>query len=353
MNINETIGRRKFGAVLLFIALTIVGLAAWQDDSPHGSDFRITCDKCHSAKGWEIDPEAYSFDHNTTRLPLVGQHTNLECRQCHPTLVFSEAPSECFLCHTDMHEQTAGNDCARCHTPHSWIVDNITSIHRQGRFPLRGAHYTAECSACHPSASLLRFEPLGVECVDCHMSEFQSAANPNHVEGNFSTDCSFCHEMDSYSWGGAGFSHAFFPLTDGHDIQDCNRCHTSGSFENTPSDCYDCHAQDYANTTNPAHLASGFSTDCKLCHTTTPGWRPADFTIHDAEYFPIYSGSHRGEWNSCTECHENVSNYASFTCISCHEHSQSSMDSKHHEVRNYQYNSIACLDCHPRGVGDD
>ena len=79
-----------------------------------------------------------------------------------------------------MHMQTVGMDCARCHTPHSWIVKNITDIHRQSRFPLQGPHLAAQCLECHPSASLLRFEPVGVECIDCHMQDYQSASDPNH-----------------------------------------------------------------------------------------------------------------------------------------------------------------------------
>ena len=43
---------------------------------------------------------------------------------------------------------------------HGWW-NNINEIHRQSRFPLVGAHLTADCYSCHPSASLLRFEPLG------------------------------------------------------------------------------------------------------------------------------------------------------------------------------------------------
>ena len=39
-------------------------------DSPHGSVFKISCNVCHSPKGWELDREIYSFDHHTTRLPL-------------------------------------------------------------------------------------------------------------------------------------------------------------------------------------------------------------------------------------------------------------------------------------------
>jgi len=100
-------------------------------------------------------------------------------------------------------------------------------------------------------------------------------------------------------------------------------------------------------------MGASISTDCMECHTTMSGWKPAKFTIHDAQFFPIYSGSHKGEWNRCTQCHEDLNNYANFTCLTCHEHNKSRMDSEHHEEGGYQYNSIACLECHPRGVGGD
>ena len=412
-------------SLILPALLTVFIFATRQTDSPHGEEFKIPCNKCHSAKGWELDPEVYSYDHNTAAMPLVGQHAQIKCRQCHISLVFSEAETECYQCHTDLHEQTVGNDCGRCHTPHSWIVSNITDIHRQGRFPLLGAHYMADCASCHPSASSLRFEPLGVECADCHMADYQATTAPNHMEANLGTECADCHTISAFSWSGTGFSHQFFPLTGGHDIQDCSRCHTTGDFTGTPAECYACHQEDYMATTNPSHQASGFSTDCMLCHTThpgwkpavfdhssfplteghlgldcaqchdpgdyssissecfschqddynsstnpnhasiglstnclechttQPGWRPAQFTIHDSQFFPIYSGSHRGEWDSCTQCHEDPNNYANFTCLTCHEHNQSSMDSQHNEVNDYSYNSVACLDCHPTGRAED
>ena len=326
--------------------------ATRQDDSPHGDDFKIPCNKCHSPEGWELDMEIYSFDHNTTEMPLLGQHTQIDCKLCHTSLVFSRAQTECYQCHTDMHEQTVGNDCGRCHTPNAWIVNNITDIHRQGRFPLLGAHLTAECASCHQSASNLRFEPLGVECVDCHMDEYMATTAPDHAASNIGTECADCHGLNSYTWTGAGFSHQFFPLTQGHDIQDCNSCHTTGDFSGTPTDCYACHQNDYLSTSNPAHQEAGFSTDCMLCHTTSPGWSPADFTSHDGLYFPIYSGQHRGEWDSCIQCHEDTNNYASFTCLTCHEHNQSEMDDKHSEINDYSYNSVACLECHPTGNED-
>jgi len=409
----------------LLLLIVILVMAGRIDDSPHGSDFEVSCSVCHSPKGWELDREIYSFDHNTTKLPLEGQHTSINCKLCHPSLVFSEAGTECFDCHTDMHYQTVGFDCARCHTPESWIVNDITDIHRQGRFPLLGPHLLAECQDCHPSASLLRFEPLRIECFDCHQEDYAAASNPNHVQGNVSTDCIECHSMSAYTWSGAGFNHFFFPLTDGHAIFDCNKCHTGSDYAdissecischqsdfdassnpnhisagistdcmqchttlpgwkpagfpmhdaifsltqghaindcnachiggdyNISSDCYSCHQASYNNSSNPNHLAAELSTDCMECHTTLPGWKPADFPVHDAQFFPINSGKHQGEWNECTDCHTNTSNYAVFTCIDCHEHNREKMDDKHSGEQDYQYNSPACLECHPTGDED-
>ena len=43
-------------------------------------------------------------------------------------------------------------------------------------------------------------------------------------------------------------------------------------------------------------------------------------------------------------------NYAQFSCIDCHQHSnQSEVDSHHSQVSGYVYDSQACLTCHPQG----
>ena len=553
---------RVLSLAILLLILAITGRA---QDSPHGSDFKINCKDCHSARGWEVDRKIYSFDHNSTRLPLEGQHFAVNCKSCHPTLIFSEANTECFSCHTDMHNQTVGMECGRCHTPKSWIVENITDLHRQSRFPLQGPHSLANCMDCHQSASLLQFEPLGVECFDCHMPDYQSTSNPNHVLGNISINCADCHSITAFSWGGAGFNHGIFPLTEGHAVIDCNQCHAGtdysnisgecfschqidfnatinpshlradlstnclechttqpgwkpaqfdhsffsltqghalidcnqchdvgnysnistdcfschqtdydatanpdhlsagisnvcmechttmpgwkpaayehltfpltlghalndcnqchedgnysnispdcvschqpdynattnpnhitagipdvcmdchttmpgwkpatfdhtsfpltlghnitncnqchedGNYSNISTDCVSCHQIDYNATTNPNHTAAGISDVCLECHTTMPGWKPAEFAIHDAQFFPIFSGAHNGEWTSCTECHSNPANYSVFTCIDCHEHNRTDMDDKHSGENDYEYSSLACLDCHPTG----
>ena len=53
---------------------------------------------------------------------------------------------------------------------------------------------------------------------------------------------------------------------------ECNSCHTGG-FENTSTECVDCHLAD-SQQAEPSH--DEFPTDCTTCHTIQ-GWIPADF----------------------------------------------------------------------------
>jgi decaheme cytochrome c component MtrC/MtrF-like protein len=333
---------------LSLILVLLVTIFNQSSDSPHGKDFDISCSECHNSSGWKIDKNEITFNHDLTKFHLEGLHIEVSCSSCHSTLVFSDADLQCMTCHTDMHQQTVGFDCARCHNSNSWIVTNITEIHQQGRFPLLGAHITADCYDCHKSASLLQFEPLGVECVDCHQSDYTSTTNPNHAESGFSTECADCHQLNAFSWLGSSFTHGFFPLTHGHQINDCASCHTGNDYSNISSECISCHQADYNTTSSPNHLQADLSTDCLECHTTNPGWKPADFTQHD-NVFPIYSGEHNGEWASCVDCHTSPGNYSIFTCIDCHEHNKNEMDDEHQGIGGYLYSSPACLECHPTG----
>jgi hypothetical protein len=336
------------GAALIVAALQIA------KDSPHGEELDISCSECHTPEGWKLDEKHYSFDHNNTQFPLTGQHQTFDCRKCHETLVFSEAETECMSCHTDVHEQTVGMECERCHTSQSWLVHNITEIHQLSRFPLTGPHITATCNDCHKSASSLRFEPLGVECIDCHEADYLSATNPNHLENAYSTNCTDCHSMLAFTWTGAGIDHSFFPLTQGHDLTDCFQCHTQGTDYGTISDeCSTCHEDDFNTTLNPNHQQAGFTLGCADCHTTSPGWKPANFFEHDVQFFPVYSGEHNGEWNSCVDCHTNPADYSIFSCTECHEHNQPDMDDEHKDVGGYIYESMACFECHPTGSSDE
>ncbi|HAD12680.1 MAG TPA: hypothetical protein DCF33_09610 [Saprospirales bacterium] len=332
--------------------------------NPHGTQLKVDCRSCHTPDSWEIAPDWWQkppspaasvprFNHSVnTDFELEGRHQKIDCRACHETLVFAVVGQQCIDCHIDLHQQTLGTDCRRCHDANDWLIDDITALHQDNGFPLLGNHLLAECTDCHHSESYLKFERIGNLCVDCHLQEFQATTSPNHVAAGYSTDCSMCHDMTlpDWRWVAGAANHLFFPLTGGHAINDCTKCHIGGNFTNTPTDCFACHSSEYMATTNPDHEAAGFPTDCSICHTTGPGWAADNFTQHDALYFPIYSGNHKGEWNNCNECHTTAGNFKAFSCIDCHEHNNAGdLADEHDEVGGYSFNSTACYSCHPKG----
>ncbi len=316
--------------------------------SPHGKELKISCDACHTADSWTISKDSVTFEHNTTRFELEGQHEVIDCRQCHTTLEFDQAETNCTSCHLDVHQQSVGDQCSRCHDSNSWLINNITELHRQNSFPLQGAHAVANCNECHISDTDLRFDPLDTDCFSCHQADYTATTDPDHTKAGFTTNCVECHKPDAFEWTGTGINHDFFPLTQGHDIDECAKCHIGTDYSKVSPECITCHESDFMATTNPNHQSIGLSTNCAECHSTKPGWKPANFDQHDDQYFPIYSGSHNGEWDNCTDCHQNPANYAEFTCITCHTNPNT--DNEHDEVTGYTYTSTACLACHPNGL---
>lgn len=339
---------RRLSSIIGLLGLSLSLFA----QSPHGKNFTINCADCHTADSWEIPAANWNstarFSHDETTFPLEGGHEHTDCRFCHETLIFEEAGTSCISCHTDIHHMTVGNDCARCHTSENWLVDNITELHQENGFPLLGAHAQISCVECHTSESGLQFTRIGNECINCHLDDYQATTSPNHMASGYSTECLDCHNISAFEWNSGGIIHDFFPLEKGHNISDCSQCHTNGVFENTPTDCFSCHQDDYENALNPNHQALNFGTDCASCHTLDIDWMPSTFD-HDAMFFPIYSGKHRDEWNSCTDCHT-TGNLNLFSCIDCHEHNnKNELDREHDEESGYSYVSTECFRCHPKG----
>jgi len=331
--------------------------AAEQCGSCHGDVHRgelgALCERCHTPQSWLV--EDMPQRHSQTRFALLGAHRTAACRECHVTQEanqFRGTPTDCYSCHRQQYEATLapahipsgiGSDCASCHN-----IDALrwggTFNHAVTGFPLTGAHMAVACNECHRSN---RFRGTPRECIQCHQSDYNATTDPAHAAAGFSTACVPCHTTTA--WHPAAFDHnaSAFPLTGAHANVACTHCHASG-YKGTPTDCFACHQQDYTASTNPAHATQGFSTLCQQCHSTS-AWRPSTFQ-HDS-FFPISAGSKHppGRWNACTDCHQVAGNFQAFTCISCHEHAQATMDTKHSGVRNYQYSSPACYQCHPRG----
>jgi nitrate/TMAO reductase-like tetraheme cytochrome c subunit len=236
-------------------------------------------------------------------------------------------------------------DCKTCHNINAWIPAIFD--HNSTQFPLTGKHTTTSCQSCHTNG----YTGTSQDCYNCHRVDFENPTNdPNHITANFSQDCKTCHSTNG--WTPATFNHntTQFPLTGKHTTVSCQSCHSSG-YSGTPQDCYACHKKDYElPSNNPNHVAANFPIECLVCHTTN-GWTPSTFN-HDGQYFPIYFGKHRNEWASCSDCHRVPNNFTTFSCIDCHEHRKTKMDSEHSGVSGYSYNSDACLSCHPNGDSD-
>jgi hypothetical protein len=347
---------------------------------PHG-EFQGDCTKCHGPAGWSPVRLSPEFDHAESGFPLDGAHARTACRACHATLDFRETADDCVSCHLDPHESELGLDCAACHTPRSFIDRSVMiRAHLATRLPLDGRHRTIDCEDCHDPAGpgTLQFVGLPVECYDCHSAEFASATEPDHRGPGFSRQCDRCH--DTRAWEPARFNHSELPagarcadchLADyqGADDPDheglgfsleCQECHSTLAWRPAEFDhdalppgalCADCHLSDYEGTDDPDHESAGFPLQCEDCHSTN-SWEPATFD-HDS-LFPIYSGRHRNEWNECSDCHVNPSNYSVFSCLDCHEHDDPvDLADKHDEVSGYSYASPECYACHPDGRAED
>jgi hypothetical protein len=288
---------------------------------------------------------ATNIEHDTF-FPLLGAHAVLDCQQCHSE-GFEGTPTDCFACHqedyaatTDPDHEASGfsTECEDCHGESTWegaVIDH------DAFFPLTGAHAPLDCQECHAGG----FVGTPSDCYACHREDYEGTDDPDHVAAGFPTECEACH--DTSDWEGATFDHAtFFPLTGAHRTLDCESCHAEG-FPGTPTECVGCHLGDYNQTDDPDHQAAGFPTSCEDCHNTSD-WEDAEFD-HDQLFFPIFSGEHEGEWDSCQDCHVAPSDFGVFECIFCHAHPQGEMAEEHEDVSGYQYESMACYACHPDG----
>ncbi len=315
---------------------------------PHAaSGFPTTCETCHSTTNWT----SATFDHNATNFPLTGVHATTSCQSCHGDGVYKGKSTLCVSCHqtdfnntNDPPHAAAGfaTTCETCHSTTNWT--SATFNHSTTSFPLTGAHQAVACNACHGDGV---YKGKSTLCVSCHQTEYNATTNPGHVAAGFPTTCETCHSTTN--WTSATFNHnnTAFPLTGAHVSVACAACHGDGVYKGKPTTCVSCHLADYNGTNNPAHAAAGFGQTCEQCHTTTT-WAGATFD-HDNSFFPIYSGTHKGRWNQCSDCHTSPSNYAAFTCMSGGCHGKSTTDSHHGGVSGYVYDAAHCYSCHPRG----
>jgi hypothetical protein len=312
----------------------------------------FACADCHQPAGWSQLRGGTAFDHERTGFPLTGRHRQVACERCHggtarPAGRAAAPPDdlrECADCHRDPHQGRQGAACDACHTTRDWSLSPQLRAHDGTRFPLVGAHRTADCVACHAGQEPERYRQTPRACFACHAEDFARPGNhPDHVAAGFPARCEQCHRQ--LAWQGARVTHDWWPLTGAHRAVDCAGCHAGGRYAGTPTACVGCHRDDYEATTEPAHAAAGFPLDCTQCHGGV-AWRPADASWH-TRFFPI-RGGHRGL--ACADCHP-AGALRGFTCTACHEHRGAEMDDEHDEVRGYVWQDSACFSCHRSGGG--
>jgi len=295
------------------------GCAGCHEDV-HRAQLGQSCETCHGQLDWR--PQGQIAEHDQTRFPLVGAHAATPCWRCHEGAQvgnFSRADIECVTCHAADLQAAQNPDhlaqgwvdrCDRCHIPTSWGGGGFN----HGTWPLTGKHAAASCTDCH-AGNVYAGTPN--QCVDCHLTEYNSTTDPDHQLLGISTDCKACHGTST--WQGAKFPHT--GITNG---------------------CVMCHQTEYNSTSSPNHTAANFPTTCESCHNTS-SWFGATFS----HSFPITTGKHKVL--DCADCHLNPSNYMQFSCTHCHEHNQTEMDDDHSEVSGYTWSSPACYGCHPNG----
>ena len=330
----------------------------------HKAKMGNDCEDCHTTRGWE------QFDiqkmHLNTNFPISGRHALLDCQSCHkqmPAGDFSLNTTRCVECHQSeylsvQNPEHANNgfstECQSCHQMDRWrpaFFDNHDIL-----FPIfSGTHNNEwdDCASCHIDAGSYQ----NFSCLTCHEhNQPETDSDHNGISGYAynSPDCYFCHPTGEA--GDFGDHDAqFFPIFSGvhnNEWDNCNTCHINPT-DRKDFSCFECHTHNQTDTDNIHGGMTGYaytSQDCYICH---PTGEAGDFTDHDAQFFPIFSGRHNGEWTDCSACHTNPTNRSEFSCIDCHTHNQTDTDNIHGGMTGYAYASQDCYFCHPTGEAGD
>ncbi len=307
-------------------------------------------------------------EHDTQFFPIfTGDHAGEwdECATCH-TNETNRQEFSCVVCHEheqpEMDNKHSGitgyvfqsSDCLFCH-PNG--EKGEFREHDTEFFPIFTGDHAGEwdeCATCHTNET----NRQEFTCVVCHEHEQPEMDNKHSGITGYvfqSSDCLFCHP-DGEKGEFREHDTEFFPIFTGDhagEWDECATCHTNETNRQEFS-CVVCHEHEQPEMDNKHSGITGYvfqSTDCLFCH---PDGEKGDFREHDTQFFPIFTGDHAGEWDSCDICHNVPENREIFTCLDCHEHRQSKMDDKHlGEVNDYVYDSNACYECHPNGKEDD
>ena len=297
--------------------------ACHKKDDKHKESLGRECASCHSERGWK---EQVKFDHDKTTFPLLGQHAKIECKDCHKSAVYKDAPKECVACHRkdDKHERTLGEKCGNCHIERDWKTTQGRFNHDRTKFQLRNAHAEGKlkCSACHKDLRSMRNTPL--DCYACHKKD-------DKHEGQQGKACEQCHTDASWKVGSFDHARTRFALTGRHLTQQCKACHVTPRYRDAPRDCYGCHKKE------DKHRLK-FGERCESCHNTR-AWPIWDYDHEKRANYKL-DGAHRKA--ACEACHQREAPKGRdaaplvTTCVSCH---------RRDDVHDGQF-GVRCEQCH-------
>ncbi len=159
------------------------------DDVHDGKEGR-DCRRCHNPLGWR---EKVKFDHDMSRLPLIGLHAIALCEDCHLTTNYGKTPRACVSCHEekDDHKLQLGKRCDNCHNPNGWLYSQFD--HDATDFKLKNSHKKVKCVVCHDHV-VTKASELGIlkSCYSCHRKD-------DLHNGRFGHRCDRCHNDRAFN----------------------------------------------------------------------------------------------------------------------------------------------------------
>jgi hypothetical protein len=140
----------------------------------------------------------------------------------------------------------------------------------------------------------------------------------------------------------------WFPIADGtnHAAQVCSDCHQQDAGSFTDYTCVSCHDHSEALANMRHTYITGFVFQSSACFSCHPTGNEAAINVeeHSNKYFTISDDAHGSL--QCSDCHQDPTTSKTFTCISCHDHSEEGEAMNHNGVSGYSYDSGSCFSCH-------
>lgn len=297
----------------------------------HQNKFGQDCKRCHTEESFHFNKSMKAFNHDKTDFPLIGEHTKVDCKQCHTSgnMTTPIKHKQCQDCHKDYHQneftQKNGTrpDCSQCHTNNGFSPSTFSIENHNKKFVLEGAHLATSCTSCHKKTDHWTFRKMGKNCVDCHKNEHAGMMDERFMPNQ---NCALCHNVSS--WHVEKFDHnqTGFALNGKHAAIDCAQCHYAKNekgiraqqFKHLSKECENCHKEPHA-----GQFAISGKTNCTACHGTDT-WKNSRFD-HNTARFKL-DGAHAQV--KCEECHPLVNNekgkyiqykFNDISCASCHK----------------------------------